>query len=149
MKHIKHILLLLLVCNSLVVYGKSFNINFKMEIKPYTIKIEKVENVDGKTLVYGKIKQQKRFSYSVEFGDCAVITNANTDGIHGDLIKWNNDKKIPFTIKPISDMMEESFVLSFPEGTIPQTGNFNLKIGTAQNRDKTELVIPNLTLQKK
>lgn len=147
----KQVLLLLFIflCSTFSLSAKGFKINVKTEIKPYTIKIEKVENADGKMLVYCKIKQQARFSYSVEFGDCAVITGSNTNGVQGSLYGWNDDKKIPFTIKPISDQKEESFVLAFPEGTIPQTGNFNLKIGTAQNRNRTELIIQNLTLQKK
>lgn len=145
----KYIFLLLSLCCCLIVSAKGIKINIKTEIKPYIIKIEKVENLDGKTLVYGTIKQQNRFSYSIEFGDCAVITPSNIDGIQGNLVGWNDDKKVPFTMKPISDQKEESFVLAFPEGTIPETGNFSLRIGTAQNKDKTELVIPNLTLQKK
>ena len=145
----RHILLLLFICSSLLLSAKGFKINVKTEIKPYTIKIEKVENANGKTLVYGEILQQKRFSYSVEFGDCAIITSSNTDGIRGELIGWNDDKKIPFTMKTISDKKEESFILAFPEGSIPETGNFSLKIGTAQNRDRTELIISDLTLQKK
>lgn len=145
----KQIFLLLFICSTLFVSAKGFKINVKTEIKPYTIKIEKVENIDGKTLVYGKIKQQNRFSYSVEFRDCAIITSSNTVGVQGSLVGWNNDKKIPFTMKTISDQKEESFILAFPEGTIPETGNFNLKIGTAQNKNKTELIIPNLSLQMK
>ena len=145
----KQIFLLLFICCSLSLSAKGVKINVKTEIKPYTIKIEKVETVNGKTLVYGEILQQKRFSYSVEFGDCAVITSSNPNGVQGNLVGWNEDKKIPFTMKTINDKKEEKFILSFPEGTIPQAGSFSLKIGTAQNKDKTELIIPNLSLQKK
>ena len=145
----KHILLLFFICSSILLSAKGFKINIKTVIKPYSIKIEKVENLGGKTLVYGEIKQQERFSYSVEFADCAVITSSNANGIAGELIEWNNNKKIPFTMKPISDKKEESFVLAFPEGSIPETGKFDLKIGTTQNKNRTELIIQNLTLQKK
>ena len=145
----KYILLLLFICSTLFLSAKGFKINIKTEIKPYTIKIEKVEDLNGKTLVYGKIKQRERFSYSVEFGDCAIITSPNVNGTQGNLVEWNDDKKIPFTLKPISDQKEESFVLAFPEGSIPQVGTFNLKIGTVQNKNRTELVISNLTLKKK
>lgn len=146
----KHILFLLVfICSALSLSAKVFKINVKTEIRPYTIKIEKVGTFSGKVLVFGKIKQRERFSYSVEFGDCAIITSSNTDGVQGELVEWNEDKKIPFTMKPISDKKEETFVLSFPDGSIPLTGKFDLKIGTAQNKNRTELIIPNLSLQKK
>ena len=147
MKHLS--LLFLCLCIALSGFAKGIKINNKSEIKPYIIKIEKVENVGDQTLVTGKIRQLKRFSYSVDFGDCKIITPSNPDGVVGSLCKWNDDKKIPFQIKPISDLKNESFTIAFPYGSIPEEGDFDLQIGTSQNRDKTKLIIPNLTLQKK
>ena len=142
-------LLFLCLCISLSGSAKGIKINSKSEIKPYIIKIEKVENVGDKTLLFGKIRQFKRFSYSVDFGECKIITSSNPSGIDGSLTKWNDDKKIPFQVKPISDMKDESFIISFPYGSFPEEGDFDLQIGTAQNKDKTKLIIPKLSLQKK
>lgn len=137
------------LCTAILLGAKGIKLNTKAEIKPYSITIEKVETSNGRTNVYGKIKQQKRFSYSIDFADCSVITSVNPDGIKGQLTGWNDDKKIPFSIKPISDKKEEAFVLSFPEDAIPQTGLFDLKIGTEQNKDKTEIIVTDLSLEKK
>ena len=144
-------LFFIIVCLCVTISGFSLGIkiNSKTEIKPYFIKIEKVANLGDYNLVYGKIKQLKRFSYSVNFGDCKIITNSNPNGVKGSLYKWNDDKKIPFEIKPISDQKEESFILAFPYGSIPEEGSFDLVIGTAQNKDKTELIIKDLELKKK
>lgn len=136
------------ICMGLLLMAKGVKINVKEEIKPYTIKVEKVEFDKGKALIFCKIKQQQRFSYSIEFADCAVITSSNPSGIKGELVHWNDDKKIPFTCKPISDAKNESFVLSFPEESIPMTGIFDLKIGTVLNKDKKDLIIRNLSIDK-
>lgn len=139
---------MLLLCGILV-SAKGFKINSKIEIRPFTIKIEKIENNAQNTLIYGCVKQQERFSYSILFEDCLIITSDNPNGIKGKLVKWNDDKKITHNDRTVSNSREERFVLEFPSDILPQTGAFSLRIGTIQNRAQTPIIIENISLKKK
>lgn len=138
---------LALLCVWLMMFAKG-DIKFKVKeiINPYTIKIEKIGN-DGKNiLLYGSIKQKSPFSYSVDFSDCALIYDDGTESISGTLFKWNEDLKIPFLTKPISDKKEDNFIIAFPPDSFENDRYFSLKLGTVQNKNRTELIIKNLIL---
>lgn len=148
MRHLFFILLSLSLAATL--NAKGIKIDCKTVIKPYTIKIEKTETIGDQQYVYGKIKQQERFSYSISFEDCYVTSDNNSTSVtQGELIKWNDDKKVGNKIKTISDEEDEEFILAFPAGTIPDSGKFNLKLGNIQDRQKTDIVIYDLELKKK
>lgn len=129
--------------------AKEVKINSKAEIKSFKITIEKAELVYKQVLIYGIIKQKPRFSYSVAFDSCGIRNPYTPDTIPGKLVLWNGNRKISSTIKLISNDDSDSFILAFPEGVLPETGLFDLRIGTIQDRDKTQLIIPDLSLQKK
>lgn len=145
----KQILFILFLCYGLLLSANEIKINSKTEIRPYTIKIEKIEYHGNNAFVYGKVKQQERFSYSISFEECLIVSSEIPQGVKGELIKWNDDKNVTTKIKTISDKSEEKFILEFPLEAIPTTGYFSLKIGTALNKNKTPLIIEKLTIQKK
>ena len=135
-----------------IIFGsaKGIKVNFKGIVRPYTVKIEKIESVDNETLVFVKIKQQKNYSYSISFEDCYI---APSDGsgtpIKGHLKIWNGDKKNIRDTKTVSDSDEEKFILSFPGINLSEIQNLNIKIGNILDRKKTEIIFTDIPLTKK
>lgn len=142
------IFLSLFICVACLLSAKSFKINQKTDVKPFSIKIEKMEVLPNETVFHIKVKQQNNFSYSIDFEDCYVKTSADSEPIKGELKTWNDDKKIYRTVKTISNEDDEKLTLSFPTIDIPHTQPFTLKIGDIQNRDKTEIIIKDLKTKK-
>ena len=140
-------LLIVLFCTLMT--SQAIKINSKTEIKPYYFKIEKIEYVGDKSFIYGKVKQQERFSYSISFEDCLIISSENPNGVQGRLVEWNDNKKFNGPERPISDSHEEKFVLEFPKDAVPVNESFSLRIGTMLNKQKTPLIIENLSIQRK
>ena len=147
----KFITLIFIVLGISILNAKdlTYKINNSTEIKPYNIKIEKVVN-DGEHLyVYGNIKQFPRFSYSVSFDENNLKIETSSNTYKGKLIQWNDIKKITSFDKTISNEKEEAFVLEFPIDAITETGSFNLQIGLTLNKNRTPLIIENLSIEKK
>lgn len=140
-------LLIVLFCSLMT--SQAIKINSKTEIKPYSLKIEKIEFVGDKSLIYGKVRQQERFSYSISFEDCLIISSENPNGVQGRLVEWNDNKKFNGLERPISDSHEDKFVLEFPKDAVPVNESFSLRIGTTLNKQKTPLIIENLFIQRK
>lgn len=145
----KYLLTLILFCTSIMANAQEYKINLKERLRPYEIKIEKVKVQVTETVIFLKIKQQERFSYSISFADCAVFTPSNPTGVKGKLNSWNEDKKIHQDIKTINDEDWEEFTLSFPTHEFISAPYFDLKIGTVQDRKKTELTVLNIRIKKK
>lgn len=143
----RKLILFLTITISLFLSAKDYNIKYKSFFKPFNIKIEKIEIQPSAVIVFGKIKQMNRFSYSIDFENCYILNNG--EKIYGQLIEWNNNPVQNKTMYPISDEREESFILSFPGECIPQEGTFDLKLGTIQNKDKSDLILTGLTIEKK
>lgn len=143
----KKILVILFLFCGLLLSAKGYKVKSKTQIKPFTIKIEKVEYKNNQALVIGNVKQQERFSYSISFEDCNVTTGGESNKTEGKLLDWNGEKKVGSMIKTISDEKEEKFILAFPETAIPKSGSFTLRMGTILNSAKTPIIIEGLKLK--
>lgn len=122
--------------------------NHRIEVKPFTVKIDKIEAKNGVTTIQGKVKQQKRFSYGISFADCAIITDSAPDGIKGELVKWN-DKKSKKSDKNVSDEDFDKFVLTFPGNEVFSNATIDLRLGCILDRDRTEILVKDIRIKKK
>lgn len=143
----KKIITLLFVCCCLILQAKPIKTNKTVEVKSMTVKIENAKIFDNAFFIYGTIKQQNKFSYSVSFEDCRLITEDNPKGTPGKLIKWN-DQKVTTDIKQISDKKADKFIIAFPIESIPENGSFDIKLGVIQDKNKTDIIVPNLYKKK-
>ncbi len=139
---------IIMLCIMLAVQAKPMKVNYKFDQKPFSFKIEKVDVVDGKTVVYIQVKQFSRFSYNISFEDCVLYTAKDPEGVKGELTGWNEDKKIPSAVKPISDEEFEKFQLTFPSASLAKGATFKIKIGNIQDREQTEIVAENVSIRK-
>lgn len=145
----RNLIIAICLCVSLLAFAKGIKLNYKAQVKPYNVKIEKVEFKSGKALLYGKIKQQNRFSYSVDFSDCYLTAPSRSSAVKGELVEWNDNKKITNFTKTISDQNNEEFIISFPAADFPESGQMDLHLGTILDRNKTPLLIEAIPLHKK
>lgn len=145
----KQILIFACILCGLVCSAKGIKIKYKTEIRPYSVIIERVEDIDDHTYILGKIKQQEGFSYNVSFEECFVILPDSSEKTEGILYEWNENKNVGALVKNISDNSEEKFILEFPKGVLPENGGFSLYLGTILNKNKTPLLLEGITKRKK
>ncbi len=144
----KYILSLILALVVITANGQKVKINYKGDIHPYKFKIEKAEVKDGNTIFYFKVQQKERFSYNILFDECLLSTNNSSSEIKGTLSTWNDDKRVNDFPKPISDQKEEVFTISFPGTDIIGASQFDIRIGTIQNKNKTPIIFEGIKIKK-
>lgn len=140
--------LLTLLCICFVLQAKSIKINYKNQVRPFTIKIEKIDITDSGAVVYAAVKQQQNFSYGISFSDYYIKTPLNSEPVKGTLQTWNNEKKVWSESKPMSDNKEEKFTLFFPIQNLSDAESFDIKIGNIEDRKKTELFFKDIPIKK-
>ena len=146
----KYLLTLLLICGTMLcVNAKNYKINRNEQIRPFELKIEKIHIHGNDALIFVKIKQIQRYSYNVSFADIYLVTPGNPDGVKGKLESWNDDTKIYRDEKTVSDEEWEEFTLAFPAAGILEAPSFTLKIGNVLDRNKTELIVPDIVIKNK
>lgn len=145
----RYIATLLLMCCMLSASALRLKINCKDEIRPIKYKIERAEIKDGETTISIKLLQRKNFSYNVAFDDCYIIVGHSGEPVQGKLTSWKEDRKPPIHPQYISDEDEVELKLTFPGTELSTASDFTLKIGTIQDRNKTELLVTDIKIKKK
>lgn len=145
---IKILTLLIIIFWCFGLQAKSLKINYKTQVSPISIVIEKAEFRDNQTNISVKVKQKRNFSYNISLSDIYIVTSNNTDPIKGKLSSWNDVKNPTPDNKPVRDDSEEKFILSFPGDIFKDVASFDIKIGTILDREKRELIFHDILLSK-
>lgn len=144
----KNILTIVLLCCAILAGAYDYKVNRDIKIKTYDVKIEKIEVKNGETVVYGKVKQKRNFSYNISFEDCYLTLDNYDYKTAGTLRSWNDEKKGLKNPKPVSDQRFEKFTLSFPGTACADARTITIKVGNIQDRQKTEIIFRDVILRK-
>ncbi len=145
----RYLLSFIFLCIIVCANAQYLKVNYKGEIRPYTIKIDKIEVKENQTIVFVEVKQQKNFSYNILLDNCTLIPNSTSQQVEGKLRTWNDSKKALEFSKPVRDDCAEKFTIMFPGTDILTSDYFDITIGTIQNRQKTPITIQNVAIKKK
>lgn len=145
----RNILIVVFLFCAIFADAQSFKVNRDTRLKSYEVKIEKIEVGNGETVVYGKVKQKRNFSYNISFDDCYILLDNTEDKVEGVLRSWNDEKRGLKNPKPVSDQNFEKFSIVFPGIACADAGIITIKVGNIQDRQKTEIIFHDVTLTRK
>lgn len=131
----------------LIAGAEKIKINYKADQMPYTFKFKKFEVKDGVSKLYGEVTQKGRFSYSISFSDI-TLTPAGMEPVEGKLVVWNDETRFSPGPRVIHNDESDSFVIEFPTTSIGKAQKFDLRLGTIENKEKTEIYFKDIPNRK-